>query len=419
MRLPLILLASTVLALPASAADLGVLSALDVCSALGLTGLTVSSDTNCLQISAELYYEFRAGDYKGDLPVLTSGYSGTIDWTDDDGGATDWDSWIDAYLVFVGTAPTDIGPAKATIGLYHYDYAEAQNLVLAPDIATEVEYAYVSIGDINLLTAGLVENSIFNEDDDDAFGWLASFISDETDGVAWDGGTGIYGYEGHAIQLTGALAEGFTAGIALEDLDTDGSLIGVLNYGGENVSAHVSVLAGDILDGTFDDLALHTGVTATFDAFKLRGALAANNSGWWNALASAEATLDMFTLSATIDGTSARELGLTGAVETKLNDSFTVKLATRYIDADVDLVNDEGAEIRGRIEYAATETITLAAEAGHLWTGAAAPSGTQSITDGLLELTWTPGGDFESVVAIAGNTLGAYKATFTASKTYQ
>src|SRR5690606_40077511 len=47
----------------AFAADLGVLTSLDVCDALGLSGLTISSDTNCLQITGEVKYEFNWGDY--------------------------------------------------------------------------------------------------------------------------------------------------------------------------------------------------------------------------------------------------------------------------------------------------------------------------------------------------------------------
>ena len=46
------------------AADLGVLTSLDVCDALGLSGLTISSDTNCLQISGGVSYEFKWGDYR-------------------------------------------------------------------------------------------------------------------------------------------------------------------------------------------------------------------------------------------------------------------------------------------------------------------------------------------------------------------
>ena len=45
------------------AADLGVLTSLDVCDSLGLSGLTISSDTNCLQITGEVKYEFTWGDW--------------------------------------------------------------------------------------------------------------------------------------------------------------------------------------------------------------------------------------------------------------------------------------------------------------------------------------------------------------------
>ena len=53
----------------AFAADLGVLTSLDVCDALGLSGLTISSDTNCLQITGGVTYEFIWGDYQGNTAV--------------------------------------------------------------------------------------------------------------------------------------------------------------------------------------------------------------------------------------------------------------------------------------------------------------------------------------------------------------
>src|SRR5450432_4579116 len=54
------------LATGAYAADLakGVLTSLDVCDSLGLAGLSISSDTNCLQISGEVSYMFDWGDYE-------------------------------------------------------------------------------------------------------------------------------------------------------------------------------------------------------------------------------------------------------------------------------------------------------------------------------------------------------------------
>jgi hypothetical protein len=55
----------------AFAADLGVLTSLDVCDALGLSGLTISSETNCLQITGGITYEFQWGDYEGDSTTVT------------------------------------------------------------------------------------------------------------------------------------------------------------------------------------------------------------------------------------------------------------------------------------------------------------------------------------------------------------
>src|ERR1700753_1653720 len=54
------------LATGAHAADLakGVMTSLDVCDALGLSGLTISSDTNCLQVTGGVSYMFDWGDFE-------------------------------------------------------------------------------------------------------------------------------------------------------------------------------------------------------------------------------------------------------------------------------------------------------------------------------------------------------------------
>lgn len=46
----------------------GEATALDVCDALGLSGLTISSDDQTLNIAGGVQYEFRWGDYRGDPP---------------------------------------------------------------------------------------------------------------------------------------------------------------------------------------------------------------------------------------------------------------------------------------------------------------------------------------------------------------
>ena len=45
------------------AADLGVVTSLDVCDELGLSGLTISSDDNCLQITGDVKFEYDWGNY--------------------------------------------------------------------------------------------------------------------------------------------------------------------------------------------------------------------------------------------------------------------------------------------------------------------------------------------------------------------
>ncbi len=47
----------------AFAADLGVLPSFDICDDLGLSGLTISSEDNCLVITGGVEYTFTWGDY--------------------------------------------------------------------------------------------------------------------------------------------------------------------------------------------------------------------------------------------------------------------------------------------------------------------------------------------------------------------
>jgi hypothetical protein len=428
MKLHHLFLATALLATPAYAADLGVLTSLDVCDELGLSGLTISSDTNCLQITGEVYYEFYWGDY-GDAVDLVGAnslaYSGDFVAIDDNGGGNDWDSYVEAYLKFVGTAASDFGPAKAVVEIYAYEEIGILNgAVDYGGNAVEFDYAYVSVGDTTVLSAGL-QDSIANLDDDEAFGWIQSFLSENVgDGVAYDNaGGGIYDTDGHSIQIVSDLGNGVTVGGALEALDTfstdAGSAVGVISYGGETISAHFTAVAGDILDGTFEDFAIHTGVTATIDKFKARAALAANDTGWWNGLISGEATFDMFALAAAVDANSEREWSAVGSATIDITEQVVLKGAVRYLDSDTAIADDEGFEVRLRAEYKATEALTIAFEGGHLWVGAGAVNGSQSIFDGLVEATWAPGGGFEATSAIAANTLGAYKLSFTASKAFE
>jgi hypothetical protein len=213
----------------AFAADLGVLTSLDVCDALGISGLTISSDSNCLQITGGVNYEFAWGDYRGEgatgpLTVLVnSPVDGVIDTIragdgilagDDDN--LDWQSKVEAWITATATADSDFGPARAVITMKYNDHPRYRNEVFF-DNDGEGEYAYfdeayVSIGDSTVIMAGKkkdeIAGSIANIGDDQPFNFLTSFISDETDGdgVLIDGDSNIFG--GDSIQVVSDLGNG-------------------------------------------------------------------------------------------------------------------------------------------------------------------------------------------------------------------
>src|ERR1700750_490460 len=89
------------------AADLGVVTSLDVCDELGLSGLTISSDDNCLQITGGVTFEYDWGAYAPALVYANFAVNGGSNFTqiDADGGL-DSNADVDAWLQFVGTADT-------------------------------------------------------------------------------------------------------------------------------------------------------------------------------------------------------------------------------------------------------------------------------------------------------------------------
>lgn len=430
----------------AFAADLGVLTSLDVCDALGLSGLTISSDTNCLQITGQVDYKFVWGDYKngtGDGADIVNTPAGLFE-IDEDGfvGVStvnqDWQSYVEAYIKFVATADSDFGPAKAVLKINQIRDRQVENEVALGDDDTDEEAlnfseAYVSIGDATVIMAGK-KGSIANLGDDEPFNWLGLFNSSKVDaGVGYDLGDsalGDFDRGGHVIQVVSDLGNGVSVGVGLENLDDSkttwaGTAVGVISYAGEGLSAHVTLLAGGILDGTVDAYAIHAGFTGTFDQFRVRGAFAANNyvptgDTTWNALASAEASFDMFKLAvsgeAAYDGdTGYNSYGIGASASATVTDGVTINLGARWFDYDNASSDNEGYQVAASLSAAVTETLTLTGEVGVY-----GESDTDTSTYyGAAEVAWAPGGDFTSSLKGEAYSNGAYKATFKASKAFQ
>jgi len=412
------------------AADPGVLTSLDLCDALGISGLTLSSESNCLKISGSVYYEFNWGNYETRTRLINNlavagEVSDEISVMDDE-GELDWYSYIEAYLRFEAVADSDFGPARAVIDITSYEEQIVTNGLISADSSVETlntDYAYVAIGDTTVITAGLNDDSIFYEEDDVPFDWLGTASSYYVgDGVAWDVGGGTYNTAGHVITVVSDFGNGFKAGAGLEGLDADSSLVGFVSYSGVDAPlvGHLSFVAGDVLDGTFDDWAIHTGVTASIDAFKASAALALNDSGWWNALFTGEATFDIFTLAATADGNSEDQLGASGSVSAAVTDAITLKAGARWTDTDTNIDDDELLNLRARIEYAVGESLTLGGEAGHTSTGSNALHADASIFDVTADLSWNPvGSGYTATIEGSVNSIGGYKTVFTAEKVFE
>jgi len=458
------------------AADLGVLTSLDVCDALGLSGLTISSDTNCLQLSGGVSYEFNWGDFRTESYVART-FDGNRSISIDD-GRTDWNSKVEAWLKAVGTADSDFGPAKAVIKIKEVDFtrihrsdadldtatAGVQNTVIDADGELDglfIDEAYVAIGDTTVIMAGK-KGSIANLDDDAPFNFLGLFNSDAQDGkgVGVDADTTYLG--GHVIQVVSDLGNGVNVGVALENLNSDskgingsgaaadlvarqaGTAVGVLSYAGEGITAHATGAAIGILDGNVESWFVHAGATGTFDAFKVRAAVsyydffkhgtqggkfAGNDIDVLNALASVEGTFDLFKIALSGEvantrnnttGTTFTDYGVGGSVGVTVTEGVSINLGARYFFDDV--ADESTTQVAAQIVAAVTETIKVTGELGGYFGNAIANNAAyanDSVVYGAAELAWAPGGGFTSSVKGEVNSESAYKVTFKAAKSFE
>ena len=250
----------------AYAADLGVLTSLDVCDALGLSGLTISSDTNCLQISGSIAYTFVWGDYKGPSdPTDSDGFflfdqqAGAVDdgvvrtlggygavtiptagsqWDPVTPIGSGWESklrpgsslrrptrlrsgqvikirirqrvTVNEHAGSLGTLLNDgfFGPLASSDDTF----------VGGDDTGGPIfDEAYVAIGDTTVIMAGK-KGTILNFGDDVPLNFLGLFNSQKVDtGVKWT--KDLIRDGGHVIQVVHDLGNGVSIGGGLERLD--------------------------------------------------------------------------------------------------------------------------------------------------------------------------------------------------------
>jgi hypothetical protein len=449
------------------AADLGVLTSLDVCSDLGITGLVLSSSDNCLQITGGVEYEFNWGDFTADgdgdgdadesaLVVNTpiGGSTGFDDEADVPVGddLNDWESYVSAWISFVATSSSDFGPVSATLTLKADNeenevYGEEQFTFV--DDTVEVDEAFVQIGDTTVIMAGL-KGSIAERGDDEPYNFLGLFNAQAAGGVWFADGD----YLGsHVIQVVSDVGNGFRVGVGLENLDSrgpdildipggtddEGTLVGVVQYSGNAISAHLTGAAIGVLDGDVSQWAAHAGATGDFDLFQVRAAVGYNGidgrgfaDGYldiWNALVTARATFDMFTIAASgeyaySELSNDEGYGFGASVGAAVTEGISLNLGGRYFNNDDLDAGDESDswQVALQVVAAVSESLTATGEVG-VYGGDFVEEndfiGEDNVYYGAAELAWAPGGGFESSVRGELYNTDAYKVTFRAAKEFQ
>jgi hypothetical protein len=446
---------------------------LDVCDAYGITGLTIASSDTCLKISGSVSYEFHWGDFRGSAPWATPAAGNrNVDLPNTAAtGSNDWRSRLEAILSFEATTQTDAGAAKAHITLRERNYIRYQNNVEDPDgdaHGLRVQDAWVSFGDTTVLMAGK-KGSIAKLGDDEPFNFLGLANSQSVDtGVLWSYDKGGVPNHlrtgGHVIQIVSEVADGVSIGIGLESLDgapgTDngvdtvagnsaGSLVGFVEAKGGWGQAHLTAVVGNILTDHPDAVrpwGVHAGGTFNFDNFKVRGAVATDDTGYWNALLSGEAAFDMFTIAASAEfintGSNPANVGNPAAVPPvaygpvltanvsqfgagvsagfQATDTIKINAGFRYFDADTSAAGDEGWQAALQVVAAIAEGIeatgTVGVYGGEILAANPATGDTISYID--LSVAYKPGGGFETAAGVEFNSEGAYKLKFNAKKTF-
>lgn len=362
--------AAVALSSGAMAADpIGV--ALDTCSLLNITGLTVSSESNCLKFSGEVSYDW---DWDIDLGTTTSEFG--------------WEFTMEA------TADSDFGPAKAVVTLIDENGTSTSSDV-------DIDEAYVAIGDQTVIMAGQ-KGSIFKDGDDETF--TALFDLDVRDGE--DGGLRLAGYAdgGHVIQVTSDLGNGVDVALGLEDLNSGGaSLVAGLGVDQDWGTAHVGMIFDDVILAP-NTWYLHAGVTVNVDEdISVRAAFDTNEAGNWGAVLTGQATFDMFTLAAGAEffQTGAWEAAVSG--EAEVNDAVTVTVAGRWDDLN-------NWDIAAQGVFAVSDNLDLTAKVNF---------DQASVTTFNADLDWTPGGDFEAGLGVMVDSTGQSALSASFSKSFE
>ena len=350
------------------AADLGVVTSLDVCDELGLSGLTISSDDTCLIISGSV--EFSA------------------EWNS---GTDDVETDATVGLDFEAVSPTDFGPATAFISLTS-DWSWGDNGFDEVD----VDEAYVSVGDTTVVTAGYV-TSLFESTVDvpdgaydfDFFGPDFIPYEDSEDGNVM------------SFNVTHSVGDGFSIGGAIEAEVTNGpddtTIVGVASYAGSGIAAQGN-FAFNTITG---DYGVYAAFQGYFDPATIV-ALFSTDGTSYSATLGAAVVVDIFTLAGYVE-TDGTNYTLDGHLEAAVTDTVTINLDSQYVSPAATW------DISAGVDVDVTETLTASLEVG---------TDESANHYAMAGLTWEPVADTSFSAEGTAYAGGSWTATLSGSREF-
>ncbi|MBJ7576758.1 hypothetical protein JHC09_02545 [Devosia sp. MC532] len=427
------------------AQGLGVLQELNTCDYLGVPGMTLASDTHCLQLRGGVSYELELGQFRDEVVIARTSHDTKLPV-----GlyGVDWNTKVKTWLKLVDVSETDFGPSRAVIQIGTEEeqkfWGSAVGYTTDGPMASsrgsnelKIDEAFVEIGDATKLMIGK-KGSVAIFGNDRPFNYLGLFNTSSYEG----GGVGIDNDSekigGHVVHATSRLNNQWTISGGIEAIgsDTGGTGVASIAYNRDGLSGHLTGLLFD-LSSADRSWMLHSGASAYFDGFSLRSAVAyhanAKHDGIdrIDAMASAEGRFRSLTFAVsselihdgTLFATNFIDYGFGASVGFPLHRYVSGNVGTRaFIDGRTGLVT---GQVAGQVNAVMTEVFAVGAEAGVYFGSKIAE---QKVAGAFhndvvgyvgAHVNVTPGGGVTGHLKGEFNTEGGYKLTVRAGKEFK
>ena len=262
---------------------------------------------------------------------------------------------------------------------------------------------YVGYGEAFRVQAGKVE-TILNFEDDEPLDEVDQLLPEI--GWSFDQQPWLLASEkghSHSLQAITELAPGVTVGVAAEDIDHGGSLLGVLEYDRPGYAGHLSLAQFSSTDQG-RAWGIHFSHEVVVGPVTVLGAGAYDNSGYWHGLASGIVDVTWAKAALSYERMSTEDRAIGGSLQFQPTDSLSFIVGGRagsYADGS----ESQLFSIEATLEV--SENLEVSAELGRVndpWGGVAYATG---------RLDWYGDGGFDAQLEAELTDYGAYSVAAT------